>query len=343
MLSLQSISDTKKLKYSQNLFNTKNKMAEDYPEIVNNSSDMACEAMPSWGGTWTEEKLAAFSKYVQAYLTIMNKYRDQYGWKLIYFDGFAGSGSRGEKDDIANEEPSLFDASEIEISENEYDVYTGAAERVLQVNTRGFDYYYFNEKDDDSITSLKEKLQSYSLYPKCVFRCNDANMELMTMSKALLKNRKLKALVLLDPFGMQLNWESIASLKNCGADVWILVPTGTIINRLLDGKGKLLLSNKLQKFFGLSEEEIRSFFYENKTEATLFGDEIICTKLPNAIPRIAELYVKRLKEIFKFVTEKPLVLSNTRGVPIFHFVFASNNATATKIANDIVGPKRNKK
>lgn len=33
---------------------------------------MACEPIPSsWGGTWTEEKLDALEKYVNAYLTIM--------------------------------------------------------------------------------------------------------------------------------------------------------------------------------------------------------------------------------------------------------------------------------
>ncbi len=37
----------------------------------------------------------AFEKYVNAYLTIMNSYRGNYR-KLIYFDGFAGSGSRNE-------------------------------------------------------------------------------------------------------------------------------------------------------------------------------------------------------------------------------------------------------
>ena len=57
-------------------------------------SMMVGEPGSSWGGAWTEEKLNAFEKYVNAYLTIMNKYRGQYDWKLIYFDGFAGSGSR---------------------------------------------------------------------------------------------------------------------------------------------------------------------------------------------------------------------------------------------------------
>ncbi len=317
-------------------------MAEDYPEIGSEHNDTMCEPMTAWGGAWTEEKLEAFTKYVKAYLTIMNKFRDVYNWKLIYFDGFAGSGSRGEIED-ENDNPSLFDISEIEISESEYDVYTGAAERVLQVDIRGFDFYYFNEKDLESSLSLEEKLSPYKkLGAKYVFRRNDANEELKKLSHALSTNSHLKALVLLDPFGMQLNWESIASLKDCGADVWILVPTGSIITRLLDGRGKLLLSKKLQKFFGLSEEEIRSFFYENKTESTLFGEETLCNKLPNTIQRIAELYVKQLKSIFKYVTEKPLVLTNTRNVPIFHFVFASNNKNAAKIANDIVGYKRKK-
>ncbi len=53
---------------------------------------MACESS-EWGGRWTEEKLDAFEKYVNAYLTIMNSYKEKYDWKLIYFDGFAGSGS----------------------------------------------------------------------------------------------------------------------------------------------------------------------------------------------------------------------------------------------------------
>ena len=60
-----------------------------------------------WGGDWTEEKLAAFSKYVNAYLTIMNKYRDKYNWRLIYFDGFAGSGSSEHAPDTVLEDDNI--------------------------------------------------------------------------------------------------------------------------------------------------------------------------------------------------------------------------------------------
>ena len=63
-------------------------MTKEYNNIEEESF-LACEPS-SWGGQWTEEKLDAFEKYVNAYLTIMNVYKERYRWKLIYFDGFAG-------------------------------------------------------------------------------------------------------------------------------------------------------------------------------------------------------------------------------------------------------------
>lgn len=56
-----------------------------------NEKNMPNEPPGEWGGPWTEKKLEAFSKYVWSYLTIMKKFPY---WKTIYFDGFAGSGTR---------------------------------------------------------------------------------------------------------------------------------------------------------------------------------------------------------------------------------------------------------
>jgi hypothetical protein len=58
------------------------------------------------------------------------------------------------------------------------------------------------------------------------------------------------------------------------------------------------------------------------------------------IEKIAELYIEQLKTIFKHVTEKPLVLYNTRNTPIFHLACASNNLTAIKIASQIINKKQ---
>jgi hypothetical protein len=86
----------------------------------------------------------------------------------------------------------------------------------------------------------------------------------------------------------------------------------------------------------LNNYPIIKYFYEKKTYNSLFGETEIVRKVSSPIEKIAELYAIQLKTIWKYVTEKPLRLENSRGVPIFHFIFASNNKFATKIAGQII-------
>ena len=76
------------------------------------------------------------------------------------------------------------------------------------------------------------------------------------------------------------------------------------------------------------------------TVETLFGTETIIVKTNDSINKIAEVYSEKLKQIFKFVSDEPLKLFNTKNVPIYHFVFASNNQTASKIAKQIIEKNR---
>lgn len=308
-------------------------------ESEDRRSFMAAEPSSSWGGKWTEEKLDAFEKYVNAYLTIMNKHRDNNQWELIYFDGFAGSGSKNEGTTEDGKQLMLDLIDEHQLSETELTPYKGAAERVLNIKQRGFDYYYFVDIDEKSNVALEARLEPLRDGKKLVFRPHDANQEIVKLANAMHQNNKLKALVLLDPFGMQVDWDSIKQLQHTGTDLWILIPTGVIINRLLDRKGNLKLINKLTSFFGLDEVQLRDYFYKKRTENTLFGDAEIIEKVKEPISKIAQLYVERLKTIFDHVTERPLVLCNTSNTPIFHFACASNNPTAIKIASQIIGRK----
>ena len=88
------------------------------------------ESPRSWGGSWTEQKLDTFESYVRAYLTIMNAYRDKFHWKLIYFDGFAGSGTRTVEDRMREEEKVLELFGDQNLEARELSVYQGAAERL---------------------------------------------------------------------------------------------------------------------------------------------------------------------------------------------------------------------
>ena len=307
----------------------------EYKEIEEETSILAESS--SWGGQWTEDKLNAFENYVKAYLKIMNSYRDKYCWKLLYFDGFAGSGSRTISADNTRAEESLF--AEFNIFEEE-DTYKGAAERVLNIEQRGFDSYYFIDIDKESSNKLKQKLSRYEDSRNLNFITSDANGELHKLADMMRRDKSISSLVLLDPFGMQVDWASIEKFKNTRTDLWILIPTGVIVNRLLDRNGELIHIERLKTFFGKDEDFLREYFYRKRQEQTLFGEIDIIEKIEHPIKRIAELYIQRLGEIFKYVTVKPLVLCNRRHTPIFHFACASNNETAIKIASQIIGKKQ---
>ena len=282
----------------------------------------------AWVGHWSTKKLNAFEGYVKEYLKIM---RFQKHWKSIYFDGFAGSGLR--KSQTKNP---LFDG--LELLEAETNLYKGAAERLISMEQPNvFDYYYFIEKNEKAKESLKTRLtkSEVSKTKKLEFRVGDCNIELKKLAKAL-KSNEFVALVFLDPFGMQIDWNSIANLAGTRTDIWILIPTAVIVNRLLDKEGKLKNYKKLESFFGMTETAIREKFYPKIDYRDLFGNsEVKHQKVLDPINKIAEVYCTNLAKIWKHVS-RPLKLSNRNGAPLFHFVFASNNKTALKIADYII-------
>jgi three-Cys-motif partner protein len=217
-----------------------------------------------WGGSWTETKLQAFESYVTAYLNIMLSQKKKYnGWPtIIYFDGFAGSGDNGANNQPENDFYLNF-ASPEELSIYKGSAnYKGSAERVLSLEKR-FDEYHFVDIDKNAISKLKILLENKGLnLANCKFVHNDVNEELKKFANNLTKQKA--ALVLLDPFGMNIEWGSIESLKDRRVDLWILVPSGVIINRFLDKQCELKSLDKLEAFFGLSEKEIKRIFYKKQ-------------------------------------------------------------------------------
>jgi hypothetical protein len=61
---------------------------------------------------------------------------------------------------------------------------------------------------------------------------------------------------------MSLKWFSVEALKNLGIDLWILVPTGIGLNRLLKNNFDIEESwlNKLEIFLGMPRTEIKTIF-----------------------------------------------------------------------------------
>ena len=141
---------------------------------------------------------------------------------------------------------------------------------------------------------------------------------------------------------MNIQWKSIEAIAGIGVDLWILVPTGSIVNRLIQNNGTLRYPDKLEDFFGLPAEAIHDRFYrEEEIPGDLFSNEQKeVRKVKNVIQEIAQLYNEQLGNLFDYVTPKPLTLRNSKGVPSFHFVCASFNLTAVKIAHQIIAKKQ---
>ena len=278
--------------------------------------------MKQFGGDWTRIKIEILVEYAKAYLTIMNKH--QY-YHTLYFDGFAGSGY-------------IYKDDNIDIS-----VTIGAARRILEIDKPiPFAEYYFVEKNPTTFVELKANTRDAFPDKEIHVAQEDCNTKLIALAAFLRKpeNTNYRTLAYIDPCGMQLEWRSIECLDGLPIDMWVLVPTGMGVNRLLESNGEIsnVWTERLERFLGMPKEKIREYFYVKIP--TLFADITITEKEANAIEKAAKLYQKRLKEVFEFVSN-PYELKNSVGSPMYHLFLASNNKTAVKIGNDIVRKYKN--
>ncbi|MBX2912271.1 MAG: three-Cys-motif partner protein TcmP [Cyclobacteriaceae bacterium] len=273
--------------------------------------------MNQFGGDWTKIKIEILVEYAKAYLTIM---KDRKYYKLMYFDGFAGSGF-------------IINDSKVDI-----EMTIGAARRIVEINEpRSFDSYYFVEKDPKNFKLLEKNTKQNFPSKRIHAICEDCNKKLIDMANFLRdpKNKNYRTLAYIDPCGMQVEWRSIETLRGLPLDMWVLVPTGLGVNRLLKKNGRISDAwiERLEIFLGLSKEEIENSFY--KKVSSLFPDITITQKEHDAIGKSAKLYRDRLKEIFSFVS-KPYELKNSSNSIMYHLFLTSNNETAVKVGNDIV-------
>lgn len=274
-----------------------------------------------FGGAWTEEKLGILKTYAQQYLKVFkNRPYD----KLLYFDGFAGSG------EIAHQ------------NNGEEKIIEGSTRIILELSEpRPFNMYYFVEKQKKLATSLQQMLINEYPNKRAYVVSDDCNNKLKDLAIFLKskEGKNFKVLAFIDPKGMQLNWESLTYLKELNIDLWILNPTSGC-NRLLKNNGDIdqAWKKRLKLFLGLDENEYMQYFYHDSRQQNLFGETEI-EKERNTIQNIHDLYSERLKNnIFKFVSDAR-ILRDSKGRILFHFFMATNNEIAIKIANSVVNPK----
>jgi len=205
-----------------------------------------------------------------------------------------------------------------------------------------FDNYLFIERSRNRVNELRAAItRDHSpLLPRCVFRQGDANTELQAWCQER-DWKKERAVVFLDPHGMQVEWRTIEALGATAAvDLWYLFPLGVGVSRLLTHDGKIdeAWQRRLNLLFGTADW--RTEFYRVETRPpNLFGDELTTVQRDAPVEKIEAFIHSQLEKVFAKAA-KGLVLRNTRSSPLYLLCFAAANKrgapTAIKIAQDIL-------
>jgi three-Cys-motif partner protein len=288
------------------------------------------DRIPKYGGDWTSRKLDALRKYLAAYIKVLSKAKGYY--HLIYVDAFAGCGYYQPADG--------HDSSDHVFPEfTEPDTRTflqGSVTIALKVDPP-FNEYIFIEADPEQAKKLRAMTEEAG--GNAIVLQGDANEQLRKLCESRDWCRS-RAVVFLDPYGMEVEWQTVEAIAQTGAiDLWWLFPLGMGVIRLLDRDmmptGKR--AERLTMTFGTDEWQKR--FYQKKQSSTLFGAQNHDFRQAD-LRHIIAFVLERLKSVFPHVAENPLVLRNSNNSPLYLLCFASGNEkggpTAVKIAKHLL-------
>ena len=291
-----------------------------------------------FGGDWTVEKLERLRKYLHAYTTIFKGNQQARFYSITYVDAFAGTGICNLP--LRAESPSPLFGGLTEGDTQEAREFISGSARVALETEPSFDRFLFVERDPkcaerliDLRTDFPEKGE------RVVVEVADANQYLMEWCHKTDWHRN-RAVVFLDPFGMQVEWALIKAIADTQAiDLWLLFPLGVAVNRLLTRREPPPESwaRALTRIFGT--DEWQPAFYTRHKQFTLFGQEERFERQAD-LTAVGEFFVQRLQTVFAGVAKDPLPLVNSRNVPLYLLCFAAGNPKgaplAVRIAQDVL-------
>jgi three-Cys-motif partner protein len=255
-----------------------------------------------------------------------------------YIDAFAGTGYRDAKSDsetgVSSQSPLFPDLA----TQEPQALLEGSAVRALKTDPP-FDSYVFIEQSPARCKQLEDlRSQFPSLANAIQIREGEANLEIQALCSKNWSSHR--AVLFLDPYGMQVEWKTIDAIAQTKAiDLWVLFPLGIGVNRLLTKSGGIPQSWRKRLDLLLGTEDWYKEFYRIESTPTLFGkpeEQIIKAR----IDTIGQYFIRRLKTVFAGVADEPKVLLNSANCPLYLLCFAVGNPKganiALKIANHLL-------
>jgi three-Cys-motif partner protein len=292
---------------------------------------MTAKQLQIFGGGWTEEKLEVIKKYLSAYTTALkNK-----GFELVYIDAFAGTGYREAPPEGFEGDLALF----AELVDDEPQRFLEGSVQIALQTQPPFARYVFGEKDPAKLEELEATIAKSGLADRVDIYPGDANAVILEICEQR-DWHKRRAVLFLDPFGMQVSWETIEAVARTKAiDVWVLFPVGAV-NRLLKRSADVPQhwADALTRIFGT--EEWRDRFYRTSSAGLFEG--ISETEKTCGFDGIALFWNERLATVFPGVADNPKMLYNSTGAALFSLSFGIANPApkalrlAKKIAEDVL-------
>ena len=266
-------------------------------------------------GPWSEVKLDIMRKYAKAYCTILRKKR----LRPIYVDAFAGAGVHKLK------------------RTGEFTL--GSPMNALLVKPPFAEFHLI----DFNAEKTRFLDQQVGDRPDVHVYCGDCNEVLLSRVLPTIRyeNRE-RALCILDPYGLQLNWEVIERAGKLGIpgkpgimEIFLNFPVLDMNRNVLHRDPAHVSKHNVERmnaFWG-DESWRDSSYYTEQTD--LFGDESTA-RTPRAAQELAVEFRKRLQERagFEHVPE-PMPMRNSSKAILYYLFFAAHQAVAKDIVESI--------
>ena len=270
-------------------------------------------------GYWSEIKLDIIKEYAAAYSRILSSQKKPSLYH-IYIDAFAGAGKH--------------------ISKKTGTFVLGSPMNALLVKPP-FREYHFIDLDKQKIASLEEIAGSRLDVHIYHGDCNHVLLE-KVLPNAEYKDYR-RALCILDPYGLHLNWEVIHTAGQMKLiDIFLNFPVADMNRNVLRRKADEVSESQIKRmnqYWG--DESWRQEAYIPSKQRKLFGDADL-EKVSNV--KIAEAFRKRLNKVAGFKNvPKPIAMRNTQNAVVYYLFFASQKPVAESIVKDIFKKYKNRR
>jgi three-Cys-motif partner protein len=261
---------------------------------------------------WSEVKLDILRKYAQAYSTIIAK---QERIRHLYIDAFAGTGEH--------------------ISKSTGEFVLGSPLNALAVCPPFHEYHLIDLEAEktENLKRLTAHQQNVHIYT------GDCNKVLLAdvFPRAHSEDYR-RALCVLDPYGLTLNWQVIFEAGQMrSVEIFLNFPimdmNRNVLRKNLERVNESQIA-RIEAFWGDSSWREAAY----TSEGWLFGEG----KTDNEA--VVDAFRKRLKSVagFEYVPE-PMPMRNSAGSVVYYLFFASPNKTGAKIVTDIFNTYRDRR